>query len=122
MSLALVVRFLLELAALAALASAGIAIVDGPLGWLLGLGLATLAAVAWGLFVAPRARYPLTTPARLGVEIAVFVAATVGLLLAGRPFLAALLLIVYALDRIVLWASGAPSFEPPTIRERRPRN
>jgi hypothetical protein len=114
--LALLVRFLLELAALAALASAGIAIVDGPLGWLLGLGLATLAAIAWGLFVAPRARYPLTTLARLGVEIAVFVGATVGLLLTGRPFLAALLLVVYVVDRIALWASGAPLFEPPPAR------
>ena len=44
--LALVLRFLLELAALAALVYAGIAVVDGPMGWLLGLGMAAAAAVA----------------------------------------------------------------------------
>ena len=110
--LALVLRFLLELAALAALVYAGIAVVDGPMGWLLGLGMAAAAAVAWGLFVAPRARIAVPTPARLAVEVAVFAAACSGLLAAGQPVLAAVLAIVYGLDRLALWASGAPAFEP----------
>jgi len=110
--LALVVRFLLELAALAGLVYAGIAVVDGPSGWLLGLGMAAVAAVAWGLFVAPRARIAVPTAGRLAVEVAVFAAACSGLLAAEQSVLAAVLAIVYVLDRLALWAAGAPPFEP----------
>ncbi len=110
--LALVVRFLLEVAAIAALVYAGVAVVDPPLGWLLGLGMAAVAAVAWGLFVAPRSRIAVPTPVRFAVEIAVFAAACSGLLAAEQPVLAAGLAIVYVLDRLALWASGAPPFEP----------
>jgi hypothetical protein len=109
--MALLVRFLLELAALAALVATGAALVSGPLGWLLGIGLATVAAVAWGLFVAPRARITLPTPARLAVEVIVFVGATVGLFAAGQPVLGGLLIGLYLFDRLALWAGGAPAYE-----------
>jgi hypothetical protein len=109
---ALALRFLLELAALAALGYAGISTVDGALGWLLGASLVVTAAVAWGLFVAPRARIAARTPVRFAVEVAVFAAACAGLLVAGRPRLAAALATLYAADRLLLWFSGAPAFEP----------
>lgn len=109
---ALVLRFLLELAALGALLYAGIALVGGFLGVAIGLGLVVLAAVGWGLYVAPRARIAAPTPVRLAVEVAVFAAACAGLVLADRPVLAAVLAGAYLLDRIALRAAGAPAFEP----------
>jgi Protein of unknown function (DUF2568) len=110
---ALGVRFLLELAALASLVFAGVALVHGILGWLVGTALAAAAGVAWGLVVAPRARLSWPTPARLAVEVAVFVVAASGLLLAGYGVAAAVLSGVYLLDRLALWAAGAPPYEAP---------
>lgn len=109
---ALTVRFLLELAALAALVYATVTTVDGVAGWILGVVLALVAAAIWGRFVAPRAPHPPRTSVRLGIEAAVFLAATVGLLLASQPAWAAILLGLYLLDRLALWAAGAPAFEP----------
>ena len=111
---ALLVRFVLELAALAALLFAGAAIVDGAAGWLLGTAASAAAAFAWGAVVAPRARYKAPTAVRLAVEIAVFAAASLGLLWAGWPVLAGVLAGLYALDRLALWASGAPAYEDPS--------
>ncbi len=65
----------------------------------------------WGLFVAPRARIALPTAARLAVEVAVFVVATVGLFAAGWPVLGGLLIGIYLFDRMALWAGGPPAFE-----------
>jgi uncharacterized protein DUF2568 len=115
---ALAVRFLLELAALGALGYAGMAVLGGFAGAAVAIGLVVVAATVWGLFVAPRARYLLPTPARLGIEAAVFLAATGGLIVAGAPVLAATLLGVYLLDRLVLWAAGAPAFASPPDRRR----
>ncbi len=53
----LAVRFLLELAALAALAYWGFSEYDGVAAVLLGVGAPLLAAVVWGLFVSPKAKY-----------------------------------------------------------------
>ena len=110
-STALLVRFLLELAALAALIASGVLIIGGALGWLAGLGAAAVAAVAWGLFVAPRARVTLPTAARLGVELAVFALAAAGLFAADQPILAGLLIFLYVSDRAALMVGGAPLFE-----------
>jgi Protein of unknown function (DUF2568) len=118
--IALTVRFLLELAALAALVYAAVATVDGAVGWILGVALAVVAAVVWGRYVAPRASRPPRTPARLGIEAAVFLAATGGLLLADRPGWAAWLFGLYLLDRLALRATGAPAFEA-DLRPGRPR-
>ena len=52
-----VVAFLVELLVLGLLAWAGFT-ASGVLGWVLGLGLPVVAAVMWGLFAAPRARFP----------------------------------------------------------------
>jgi Protein of unknown function (DUF2568) len=51
----------------------------------LGIGAPLVAAVAWGVFVAPEA--PATVPgaARLPVEVAVFASATAALYAAGTP-------------------------------------
>jgi hypothetical protein len=115
-STALLVRFLLELAALAALIASGVLIIGGALGWLAGLGAAVVAAIAWGLFVAPRARIALPNAARLVVEVAVFAVAAAGLFGADQPVLAGLLIGLYLADRAALMAGGAPLFEKNPMR------
>ncbi len=72
--------FLAELAALAALFVWGLA----TQGWLVGVAAAGVAALAWGLFAAPRARFPHPV-GRLLVKLAVFGGAVVGLWSAGYP-------------------------------------
>ena len=102
------VRFLLELCALAALGYWGFVTGQGMAAkWLLGLGAPLLAAVAWGAFVAPKARWPAREPWRLLVEIFVFGAAAAGLWAAGQPLLAVVLAVVYMLNRFWLVRSGA---------------
>jgi hypothetical protein len=85
----LTVRFLCELALLAALAYWGFHVGDGAGGWVLGLGAPLLAAAVWGAFVAPRARWPV--PARVALELVLFAAAAVALAIAGQPVLAVVL-------------------------------
>jgi Protein of unknown function (DUF2568) len=70
--------FVAELAALVALFVWGLA----TQGWLLGLAAAGLAAVAWGLFAAPKARYPHPVGRAL-VKVAVFGGSVAGLWAAG---------------------------------------
>jgi Protein of unknown function (DUF2568) len=77
----LTVRFLCELAMLAALAYWGF----GVGSWLLGLGAPLLAAIVWGAFVAPRARWPVRAPVRVVIELVLFGVAAAGLAVAGQP-------------------------------------
>jgi hypothetical protein len=81
-------RFLLELAALAAVAYWGFAEHDGAVQWVLGLGAPLLVAVAWGAFVAPKASHPTTDPVRLLLEVAVFGSGVAALWAADRTTLA----------------------------------
>ncbi|MGX6602558.1 YrdB family protein [Micromonosporaceae bacterium Da 78-11] len=97
-------RFMLELAALAALAYGGWH-TPGPT-WsriALAVALPLLAAVVWGQWVAPKARHPMPDPQRLAPEWAVFGGATVSLALTGHPILAAVLAALAALNRFALW-------------------
>jgi len=84
----LTVRFLLELCLLGALAWAGAA-ADAPLvvRVVLALTLPGAAAVLWALFVAPKRRYEVSEPVRLAVELALFAAAALGLVLIGQVVL-----------------------------------
>jgi hypothetical protein len=75
----LTVRFLLELAALAALGYWGWHQSDGPLRYVLALSLPLLAATAWGIFNVPndpsrsgQAPVPVPGLVRLGLELALF--------------------------------------------------
>jgi hypothetical protein len=81
-------RFFLELAALASLAYWGFAEHEGAVQWLFGLGAPLLVAVAWGMFVAPKASRPTTDPVRLLLELAVFGPAVVALWAADSHMLA----------------------------------
>lgn len=80
------IRFLMELLALGALGYWGFQTGKGPLlRALLGLGAPLLAAVAWGMFVSPKAQVPLTGLAHLGVELAVMGSARSPCMPSGAP-------------------------------------
>ena len=100
--LLLAVRFGLELAALAALGYWGFETGDGTVTKVvLGLGAPILAAVLWGLFVSPKARFQ--SPVLKAVfEFAVFVAAVLALLGAGQPGLAIAFAFVALIDSVLL--------------------
>src|SRR5215813_2536284 len=77
-------RFLLELALLAGLAYWG----WHEQGIVLAILLPLLAAVVWGAFVAPKARFPVSVPIRLAIELTLFGLAVVGLYATGAHALA----------------------------------
>jgi uncharacterized protein DUF2568 len=95
-------RFLLELGALAAL---------GWWGWTvhpaLGLVLPVVTAVVWGLFVSPKARYPVSRVAWYAIQVVIFGAAALALgavwsVVAGIVFalaVAANLVVLAVVDR-----------------------
>jgi hypothetical protein len=87
----LTVRFLCELAMLAALAYWGFTVGDGAGAWVLGIGAPVLAAIVWGAWVAPKARWPVPIPTRVVIELVVFGAAVGGLAVAGQPLAAVVL-------------------------------
>jgi hypothetical protein len=87
----LAVRFLCELAMLAALAYWGFTVGDGIGAWVLGVGAPLLAAVVWGAWVAPKARWPVPMPVRVVIELVLFGSAVGGLTIAGQPVLAVVL-------------------------------
>ncbi len=85
----LALAFLLELCALAALAYWGFNTGSGTLiHVILGIGAPLIAAVLWGMFVAPRAAKPVSPPTRLALRLLVFGSAALGLAVAGQPTLA----------------------------------
>ena len=84
----LVLRFLLELSALAATAYWGFATASGVSHWVLGLGAPLLVAVVWGLFVSPKAKFDLPRPGAFAVELLVWALAASALFAAGQRVLA----------------------------------
>ena len=83
----LVLRFLLELSALAATSYWGFATASGVTQWVLGLGAPALVAVVWGLFLAPKRKVELQKPVRFAIELLVFAAAALALISADQPVL-----------------------------------
>jgi Protein of unknown function (DUF2568) len=84
----LAVAFLLELCALAALGYWGFHTGSGSgtgAKVALGIGAPLLAAIVWGMFVAPKATVKLPAPAQLALKVAIFGLAAAGLALAGQP-------------------------------------
>lgn len=104
-------RFLLELCMLAALAFWGFQLDGGwPLRLVMGIGAPLLAVTIWGLLIAPKAKRRLADPWRFLLELVLFLAAAAALVAVARPLLAALLLILYLINRllIVLWGEEFP--------------
>jgi Protein of unknown function (DUF2568) len=105
--------FAAELGSLAGLALWGVTV---PSGWvarvLLGAGLPLAAALLWGAFAAPRARFHATAPA-VAVKVAVQGGAVAALVAAGHPWLGAVLAVAAALGA-VLTARPTPAAATPT--------
>jgi hypothetical protein len=99
----LVLRFLLELVMLAALAWSGAAIASGTWPSVAAGVLAPVAAIGlWGLLVAPASRHRLPDPARLVVELALFAATGLALAVAGHVPLGVAFAVVAAANALVL--------------------
>ena len=112
----LLLRFVLEVCALAALGYAGWQ-AQGP-AWvrlLLAIALPLAAAVIWAQWVAPKARKPIPDPLRLVPEWVVFGGATIALAVTGHPVLAALLAVLAALNRLALHLLGTTTGGQPAV-------
>jgi hypothetical protein len=100
----LALRFVLELCALAGLGVWGFWAGNGMLAKLaLGLGAPLLAAVVWGLFVAPKATVPVPVPVHLLLQVVIFGLAAAGLGAAGHPQLAGVFGVVVVLNMALLY-------------------
>ena len=77
-------RFLLEMAMLAAVAYWGFSEFDGVAGVLVGLAAALLVGVIWGVFMSPKASRPVHDPARIALEVVLFGSAVAALAAADR--------------------------------------
>lgn len=100
-------RFVLELCLLGALGYWGFRLDGGwPIRLAAGLGAPLLVAVIWGLFVSPKATYPLSDPWRFALETVLFALGAGALYLAARPSLAIALFLLFLINRVLMmiWA------------------
>lgn len=103
-ALNLAVRFLLELCVLVALGYWGFQSQPGWLGKIaFGIGAPLLAAVVWGMFVAPKATYHLPGRVILGLEVIVFGAGVAALVATQHTTLAWSLGVLYVVNRLLLF-------------------
>jgi hypothetical protein len=99
----LLVRFLLELCMLAAVGYWGFKTGSGwAMKILLGIGLPILMAVLWGLFIAPRAMYPLKGISHLAVELILLGSGAVALFASGKPTLGWVYTIIVIINKVLL--------------------
>lgn len=113
----LVFRFILELLMWAALAVVGWNLAEGPMQWVLAMGLPLASMVLWGVFRVPNDGGPpvvqVSGVVRLALELASFATAIVGLYIVAKPLwatlLATLVAVHYALsmDRVRWLLRGA---------------
>ena len=111
----LALRFVLELAALAALAYWGFHTATSPSGdVILGLGAPLAAAVVWGVWAAPKSDKKRLTGWRLTtVQLAVLGSGAVALVAAGQPALGAGMAALILVNAVLLHAWGQDG-APPT--------
>lgn len=103
----LALAFLLELCMLAALGYWGYTLDQGlAIRVIAGLGLPILAAVVWGVFMAPRASMPLPPLPHLVLEVVIFGLAIAALYAAGQIQLAAIFGIVYVINLALRYVWG----------------
>jgi hypothetical protein len=100
----LLVRFLLELCMLAAVGYWGFKTQSSwALKVLLGIGVPVLIAVLWGLFVAPKAAYPLQGLSRLALEVVLFGVGAFALFASGKANLGWIYIAVLAMNEALLF-------------------
>jgi hypothetical protein len=100
----LALKFLLELAAFAALAYWGATVGEGAVAVLLAVAAPAVAIALWAIFAAPKSQRRLPRAARVTFELGVFALAALALLAAGSP-LAAVLFAAFAFVNAVLLAA-----------------
>lgn len=106
-----ILRFLLELVAIATICFWGFALWPAPwLNWVMGIAAPLLAAIVWGLFRSPKAPVHLGPSWRAVVEICVMGAATVAWFALGQPIIG----IAFAVLALV---SGALNLKKEIARE-----
>jgi hypothetical protein len=102
----LLVRFLLELCMLAAVGYWGFKTNSG---WMMkiifGIGLPILIAVIWGLFVAPKASYPLSGIPHLTLELILLALGSAALFASGKPGLgwAYAIILIVSSALLIIW-------------------
>jgi hypothetical protein len=104
----LALMFLLELCMLAALGYWGFTLDQGMAVRVgAGLGAPILAAVVWGMWMAPRASNRLPEPLHLIAELIIFGLAIAALYAAGRSRLALAFGVVYAINVVLRYVWGS---------------
>ena len=94
-------RFLLELAAVVAVAYWGYEAGEGAARWFLAVAAPAVVIVLWGAFVAPKRLIDLPAPVRLGIELGVWTAAALALWAAGQEALGTGFLIAAVISGIL---------------------
>ncbi len=102
----LLIRFAVEVAAVAAFGVWGWRAGTGVSAYALGIGAPAAMIVAWGLFTAPKALFNTPPMVREGLAMGVFALAAEALYLAGEPLLAMVLIVVAVLNSVQLRVYG----------------
>ncbi|GAA5149691.1 hypothetical protein GCM10025768_13220 [Microbacterium pseudoresistens] len=100
--IALVLRFLLELALLVAVAMFAWHLAPADWGWLTAAVAVVVVAVLWGLLLSPKARYDIRPAGRFAVELVLFAGAAAGFVVIGFGIAGVTGFAVWAIDRLVL--------------------
>lgn len=98
----LALKFLLELAAIAAFATWGASVDGTGVAVLLGVGTPVVVVVLWSRFAAPKSPRRLPTRARIPFELAVFALAALSLFATGHRSLAVAVSAAVALNAVLL--------------------
>ena len=91
-------RFLLELALWSSFTVSAVRLIEGPLGWAVGLLLTVIVMIIWAVLLSPRRRVRLAVGIRVAIELTLFVMAAVLLATAGLTLAAVILLVLELLD------------------------
>jgi hypothetical protein len=98
----LLIKFGLELAALASFAYWGTTLHGAAASTAIAIAAPLAVAGLWGVLAAPASRRRLPTPARIPFELSVFALATAALVAAGAPALAGVFAAIAAVNAILL--------------------
>lgn len=99
------VRFLLELAALAAFGYWGATVrAPGAIRALLAIGIPLVVALLWGLFISPKARYSTGRPGQVGLGLVVFLASSLLLRERGHVAMSDVFTMTAVISSLLLYA------------------
>ncbi len=100
--IALLVRFIVELALLAGAFAGAWRLTTGGWQWPTAIAAVIVVAVTWALFLSPKAEYRLPEPARLAIEAALVTAVAVLLAAGGLTGLSVAGFLLWLADRIAV--------------------